>query len=83
MWARASSLSDDQLTSFVIQDDLVETRAGSTSYGTIGEFYSNSIDRPHLDYCPVFGRIRIPELKDEEGEGFIHVRYVARCLTLG
>ncbi|CEL57871.1 hypothetical protein RSOLAG1IB_02615 [Rhizoctonia solani AG-1 IB] len=57
MWARASGLSDEQLTSFVIEDDLVEVRAGSTSYGTI-----------------VFGKIRIPGLKDEEGEGFIHVR---------
>ncbi|CAE6464893.1 unnamed protein product [Rhizoctonia solani] len=57
MWARANSLSDEQLTSFVIENDLVEVRAGSTSYGTI-----------------VFGKIRIPGLKDEEGEGFIHVR---------
>jgi hypothetical protein len=35
MWARASSLDDDALTSFVIEDDLVEVRAGSTAYGTI------------------------------------------------
>ncbi|CAE6466578.1 unnamed protein product [Rhizoctonia solani] len=57
MWARAGNLSDNELTSFVIEDDLVEVRAGSTSYGTI-----------------VFGKIRIPGIKDEEGEGFIHVR---------
>ncbi|CAE6455681.1 unnamed protein product [Rhizoctonia solani] len=57
MWMRAGSLSDNELTSFVIEDDLVEVRAGSTSYGTI-----------------VFGKIRIPGIKDEEGEGFIHVR---------
>ncbi|KAJ1311275.1 hypothetical protein OPQ81_009773 [Rhizoctonia solani] len=57
MWARASNLSDNELTGFVIKDDLVEIRAGSTSYGTI-----------------VFGKIRIPGIEDEEGEGFIHVR---------
>ncbi|CUA76858.1 hypothetical protein RSOLAG22IIIB_02334 [Rhizoctonia solani] len=57
MWARAGNLSDDALTSFVIEDDLVEVRVGSTSYGTI-----------------IFGKIRIPGINDEEGEGFIHVR---------
>ncbi|KEP54107.1 hypothetical protein V565_021850 [Rhizoctonia solani 123E] len=60
MWARASGLDDNELTGFVIEDDLIEVRAGSTSYGMI-----------------VFGKIRIPGIKDEEGEGFIHVRYVS------
>ncbi|KAH7344844.1 hypothetical protein B0J17DRAFT_624129 [Rhizoctonia solani] len=57
MWARASGLSDNELTKFVIEDDLIEVRAGSTAYGTI-----------------VLGKIRISGIKDEEGEGFIHVR---------
>lgn len=35
MWARARGLDDDALTSFVIEKDLVEVRAGSTAYGTI------------------------------------------------
>jgi hypothetical protein len=47
MWARASGLSDEQLTSFVIEDDLVEVRAGSTSYGTIGK-------RPELSWLDHF-----------------------------
>ncbi|QRW19181.1 hypothetical protein RhiXN_00587 [Rhizoctonia solani] len=56
MWARANHLRDEELTSFVIENDLVEVRAGATSYGTI-----------------VFGKIRIPGIEDEEGQGFIHV----------
>ncbi|KAB5594044.1 hypothetical protein CTheo_2513 [Ceratobasidium theobromae] len=57
MWKRANELDDDTLTNFVIENDLIEVRAGATSYGTI-----------------IFGKIRIPDINDEEGEGFIHVR---------
>ncbi|PPQ62948.1 hypothetical protein CVT24_006188 [Panaeolus cyanescens] len=57
MWARASKLSDDELTAFTIENDLVEVRSAPTSYGYI-----------------VFGKIRIPAVNDEEGEGFVHVR---------
>ncbi|QRV76624.1 hypothetical protein RhiJN_04639 [Ceratobasidium sp. AG-Ba] len=35
MWSRASGLSDPELSSFDIENDLVEVRAGATSYGTI------------------------------------------------
>ncbi|KAG8727720.1 hypothetical protein FRC12_022293, partial [Ceratobasidium sp. 428] len=35
MWSRASGLSDPELSSFDIKKDLVEVRAGATSYGTI------------------------------------------------
>jgi len=57
MWSRAAHLSDGELTSFKIEDDLVQIRSGATSYGVI-----------------VFGKIRIPAIHDEEGEGFVHVR---------
>ncbi|QRV91457.1 hypothetical protein RhiJN_19475 [Ceratobasidium sp. AG-Ba] len=35
MWSRASGLSDPELSSFDIENDLVEVRVGATSYGTI------------------------------------------------
>ncbi|KAH9485176.1 hypothetical protein JR316_0002083 [Psilocybe cubensis] len=35
MWARASGLSDAELTSFTIENDLVEVSSSATSYGTI------------------------------------------------
>ncbi|KAG8721608.1 hypothetical protein FRC08_011798 [Ceratobasidium sp. 394] len=35
MWSRASGLTDPELSNFVIENDLVEVRAGATSYGTI------------------------------------------------
>jgi len=35
MWARAGGLSDEDLTDFTIESDLVEVRSASTSYGTI------------------------------------------------
>ncbi|KDR75229.1 hypothetical protein GALMADRAFT_249212 [Galerina marginata CBS 339.88] len=57
MWERAASLSDKELTTFTIEEDLVEIRSGATSYGTI-----------------IFGKLRIPAVKDGEGEGFIHIR---------
>jgi len=57
MWSRAAHLSDEELTSFTVEDDLVQIRSGATSYGVI-----------------VFGKIRIPAVQDEEGEGFVHVR---------
>jgi len=57
MWSRAAHLSDHELTSFNIENDLVEIRSGPTSYGVI-----------------IFGKIRIPAVRDEKGEGFVHVR---------
>jgi len=57
MWSRAAHLSDEELTSFTVEDHLVQIRSGATSYGVI-----------------VFGKIRIPAVQDEEGEGFVHVR---------
>ncbi|KAI6121473.1 hypothetical protein F5141DRAFT_1186693 [Pisolithus sp. B1] len=57
MWSRAAGLSDEKLTTFTIEDDLVEIRTGVVSYGTI-----------------IFGKIRLPAVNDELGEGFIHVR---------
>lgn len=38
MWSRASGLDDAVLTSFEIENDLVEVRAGGTAYGTISKF---------------------------------------------
>jgi len=35
MWSRARHLSDDELTGFDLNKDLVEVRGGPTSYGTI------------------------------------------------
>ncbi|KIJ49611.1 hypothetical protein M422DRAFT_27975 [Sphaerobolus stellatus SS14] len=35
MWSRARGLSDHDLTNFDLEKDLVEVRAGITSYGTI------------------------------------------------
>ncbi|TFK44407.1 hypothetical protein BDQ12DRAFT_620482 [Crucibulum laeve] len=57
MWSRAQHLSDEELTAFTIEEDLVEIRSASTSYGQV-----------------ILGKIRIPAINDEEGEGFIHVR---------
>ncbi|KAG1716415.1 hypothetical protein ID866_767 [Astraeus odoratus] len=57
MWSRANGLSDEELTSFTVEDDLVEIRTGAVSYGTL-----------------IFGKVRIPAVRDELGEGFIHVR---------
>lgn len=57
MWSRAAGLSDHELTSFKIEEDLVLVRSAPVSYGTI-----------------ILGKIRIPAVKDEEGEGFVHVR---------
>ncbi|KAG8738446.1 hypothetical protein FRC10_006822 [Ceratobasidium sp. 414] len=35
MWSRASGLTDHELSDFVIENDLVQVRAGATAYGTI------------------------------------------------
>lgn len=35
MWSRAAGLSDAELTHFTIEQDLVQVRSGSVSYGTI------------------------------------------------
>jgi len=58
MWSRASNISDTQLVDFTIEEDLVEVRAGQTSYGTI---IFGKIRIPALT-------------TDNEGEGFVHVR---------
>jgi hypothetical protein len=52
MWSRASGLSDDQLTSFAIEDDLVEVRAGATAYGTISELGHTTVCRDYLIDVP-------------------------------
>ncbi|KAI0663500.1 hypothetical protein C8Q70DRAFT_361418 [Cubamyces menziesii] len=57
MWSRAAGISDADLVSFNIREDLVECRSAPTSYGTI-----------------ILGKIRLPAIRDDEGEGFIHVR---------
>ncbi|KAF8973139.1 hypothetical protein BDZ97DRAFT_1752166 [Flammula alnicola] len=57
MWARATGLSDHDLVSFKIEEDLVEVRSAAASYGTI-----------------ILGKLRLPKVKDEAGEGFVHVR---------
>ncbi|PLW23512.1 hypothetical protein PCANC_07282 [Puccinia coronata f. sp. avenae] len=57
MFARAQSISDQDLCRFNIKEDLVLIRAGKTSYGAV-----------------VFGKIKLPAIKDAEGEGFLHVR---------
>jgi hypothetical protein len=57
MWSRATGLSDEQLTNFNPENDLILVRSGATPYGTI-----------------IFGKIRLPAVKDDEGEGFVHVR---------
>ncbi|EIW83132.1 hypothetical protein CONPUDRAFT_152173 [Coniophora puteana RWD-64-598 SS2] len=57
MWSRAGHLTDAQLTSFTIEEHLVEIRSGYVSYGTI-----------------IFGKIKLPAVNDELGEGFLHVR---------
>lgn len=58
MWSRASKVSDADLVNFTIKKDLVEVRAGATSYGTI---VLGKIRIPALTTT-------------EEGEGFVHVR---------
>lgn len=58
MWSRAAGLTDAELVSFTVENDLVECRSAPTSYGTI-----------------ILGKIRLPAVKDEEGAGFVHVRY--------
>lgn len=58
MWSRASKVSDAQLVHFTIKEDLVEVRAGQTSYGVI---LFGKIRIPALT-------------TEEEGEGFVHVR---------
>ncbi|KAF9568055.1 hypothetical protein CPC08DRAFT_680317 [Agrocybe pediades] len=35
MWSRVAGVSDNDLTSFTIENDLVEVRSAATSYGTI------------------------------------------------
>ena len=57
MWSRAAGVSDHDLTNFDIKKDLVEVRAGPTTYGVI-----------------ILGKIRLPAIKDDLGEGYIHVR---------
>ena len=57
MWARAATISDQALVNFDIKKDLVEVRAGPTSYGVI-----------------ILGKLRLPAVNDELGEGFVHVR---------
>ncbi|KAF8070646.1 hypothetical protein FPV67DRAFT_1032903 [Lyophyllum atratum] len=57
MWSRAAGVSDQELTNFDIEKDLVEVRSAATAYGTI-----------------IFGKIKIPAIKDDDGEGFVHVR---------
>jgi len=58
MWSRASKVSDAKLVQFSIKDDLVEVRAGPTTYGVI---ILGKIRIPALT-------------TEEEGEGFVHVR---------
>ncbi|GLB37624.1 hypothetical protein LshimejAT787_0406750 [Lyophyllum shimeji] len=57
MWSRAAGISNEALTDFDLQKDLVEVRSGPTSYGTV-----------------IFGKLRIPAINDDLGEGYIHVR---------
>ncbi|KAH6914304.1 hypothetical protein BKA70DRAFT_1261005 [Coprinopsis sp. MPI-PUGE-AT-0042] len=57
MWSRAKGLSDEQLSDFTIEQDLVEIRSASTSYGYV-----------------LLGKIKIPAVNDDEGEGYVHVR---------
>jgi len=57
MWSRAAKLSDQELTHFDLNKDLVLVSSAMTTYGTI-----------------ILGRIRIPAIDDDQGEGFIHVR---------
>ncbi|KAJ3513383.1 hypothetical protein NMY22_g15054 [Coprinellus aureogranulatus] len=57
MWSRAQGISDKDLVTFTIEEDLVEIRNAATSYGTI-----------------LLGKIRLPAVQDEEGDGYIHVR---------
>jgi len=57
MWSRAQGLTDEQLTTFDPETDLVEVRSGITPYGTV-----------------LLGKLLIPAVNDEDGEGFIHVR---------
>jgi len=58
MWSRASKVSDAELVHFTIEKDLVEVRAGATSYGTI---VFGKIRIPALTTA-------------EGEEGFVHVR---------
>ena len=58
MWSRASKVSDAELVAFTIKNDLVEVRAGATSYGTI---VFGKIRIPALT-------------TEEAGDGFVHVR---------
>jgi len=58
MWSRAFKASDAELVNFTIREDLVEVRAGSTSYGVI---IFGKIRIPALT-------------SEEAGEGFVHVR---------
>ncbi|KAK0241817.1 hypothetical protein EDD85DRAFT_416963 [Armillaria nabsnona] len=57
MWSRAHGVSDDDLTAFNLEEDLVLVRSAPTSYGTI-----------------ILGKIRLPAINDDQGEGYIHVR---------
>ncbi|KIM31664.1 hypothetical protein M408DRAFT_327137 [Serendipita vermifera MAFF 305830] len=57
MYSRAAGISDADLVNFNIEKDLVEVRAGPTTYGVI-----------------LLGKIKLPAIKDDLGEGFIHVR---------
>lgn len=57
MWSRASELSDNELTSFRLDEDLVLVSSAATTYGTI-----------------ILGKIRIPGINDDQGEGYAHVR---------
>lgn len=59
MWSRApiDSINDATLVNFNIEKDLVEVRAGPTTYGVI-----------------LLGKIRLPSVNDDLGEGFVHVR---------
>ena len=79
MWSRAAHLSDDELKTFTIEKDLIEV----TTYHQLGVIIAHFSSTPsQIRSGPtsygeiVFGKIRIPAINDEEGEGFVHVRYV-------
>lgn len=95
MFDRVKHLSDDVLTGWDLERDLVTVRSGPIAYGVIllGKASDTCLFScpavcirlcPNPLYCHASSdsQIRIPGVQDARGEGFVHVRLVAKVTAV-
>jgi len=88
MWSRANGLSDHELVNFDITEDLVQVSialfAAPISEMAVCCFIKyEQVRSAATSYGNIIlGKIKLPAVNDDEGEGFIHVRFVLPSLSL-